>query len=238
MIKRFLFLLILFALTTIAFAEVDSNTQVVTIQKGLAKRAPVNEVAQFGVAGVPIAPSSVTTSSWSKTSYNVGVTESISGTQTSTEYGNGVVHKTVFTMADTEFTFVDDGTNGHVATKLYTFPEGYVQVLGASTNLSCASAGTFGATGTASFGIGTAATADATLATTEVNIVASTSSGAFVASVGTLLGGPVAAPLQVDGHTTAGALYLNLADATDPADDSVLTCSGTITVSWIHHGDN
>lgn len=159
-------------------------------------------------------------------------------TLSAVEWGSGTVHQTVLTLTDTTFTFVDDGTTGHVATKIYDLPEGYIQTLGASTDLACTSAGTFGATGTAVFSIGTTATADSTLDSTDANIIASTSSGAFVASEGTLLGGPVSAPLQIDGHSTAADVYLNLGDASDPSDDSILTCSGTITLTWMGHGDN
>ena len=169
-----------------------------------------------------------------------------------TGYGNGAkngatisaqertspVHQTVLTLASTPMAFTDAGTDGYFATKIYDWPEGYIQVLGASMNLACTSAGTFGATGTASFALGTAATADATLNGSEVTIIASTSTGAFVASAGTMKGGPVAAPLEIDGHTTAADLYLNVADAADPGADSVLTCSGTVTVTWVKHGDN
>jgi hypothetical protein len=170
--------------------------------------------------------------------------------QVYTGYGNGAgttgfvatertspIHQTTLTLTGKTFALTDDGTTGHLGTKIYDWPEGYIQVLGASMDLACTSAGTFGATGTILGSLGSVtAAADATLTSTEANVIASTSSGAFVASAGTIKGGPVAAPVELDGHTTAADLYLNMADAADPGADSVLTCSGTITVTWARHG--
>lgn len=215
--------LVIVAFAVPTFAAVEATTPLVTIQDGYSVRAPATEVV------------TAVSNTGLKSTYGVGA--KAGATLAVTEWGTGQVHQTVLTLTSTPFALADAGTTGFVATKIYDFPEGYVQILGASANLSCTSAGTFGATGTASFSIGSTATLEATLATTEVNMIASTSTEAFVASAGSMKGGPVAAPLQLNGSTTAVDAFLNVVTATDPGDDSVLTCSGPITLTWIHHGD-
>ena len=217
-------------LPAFAASTPSATTPVVVIMDGYAQRITTNALVNAGLGSALTTPT--------LTSYDVGLTPGLGLTQTAVEYGDGVFHKTVLSMVGTTFTFVDDGSTGHISTKIYTFPEGYMQVLGASTNLTCTSAGTFGDTGTAVFSLGTAVTTDSTLSGAEATIVASTSSGAFVDGAGSLLGAPVSAPLEIDGHTTAGSIYLNLGDAADPGSDSVLTCTGTITFNWVNNGDN
>ena len=214
---------LLLLLAVPAWAAVEASTPIVTIQDGYSVRAPASAVV------TAVANTGLTST------YGVGA--KAGATLTATEWGTGQVHQTVLTLASTPFALADAGTTGFVATKIYGFPEGYVQILGASANLACTSAGTFGATGTASFAIGSTATLEATLATTEVNMIASTSTDAFVASAGSMKGGPVAAPLQLDGTTTPVEAFLNIVTATDPGADSVLTCSGPIMITWIQHGD-
>jgi hypothetical protein len=160
---------------------------------------------------------------------------------TATEYGDGAVHKTVLTLVDLDISMVDSGANGgHGSHKIYDFPDGAIQVLGASYNLTTARVSTGLATNAAIVGaIGSTATAtdNATLTTTEADVIASTT-GTLTSGAGTLkkYGSLVAAAF--DGTTTALDLYLNAAvvDAGISATDT-LRVNGTITLMWANLGD-
>lgn len=160
---------------------------------------------------------------------------------TAVEYGNGAVHKTVITLAAASITMTDATTAGNQGSlKVYDFPQGAVQILGASYNLTTL-AGAGGITDTAalvgSLGSTAAGAGDATLTTTEADMIASTT-GTLTAGAGTLqkYGSLVAAAF--DGHATALDAYLNLAvpDAGSSANDTVAV-TGTITIVWANLGD-
>lgn len=156
------------------------------------------------------------------------------------EYGNQILRKTVFTLTAHSVTMTDAGAAGcHGNVQLCDFPVGLVHILGATMSLAT-TAGSGGITDTAAVvqSVGTAAvgTGDATLTTTEADIIPSTA--------GTLSGG-VGAPVGVsttpavfDGHSTAKKAYLNFAvpDAGSSASDT-LAVTGTVTVFWHYLGD-
>lgn len=125
--------------------------------------------------------------------------------------------------------------------KLYDFLAGRVYMIGGTANLSFAWTGEdIAATGSGDFSIGTTATADATLNSTDVNLLESTAMlDPFVAGVGTGTGA-FAAPAAFDGTTTAIDMYLNMiiddADVADGASDTVLV-SGTIHFAYFNLGD-
>lgn len=127
------------------------------------------------------------------------------------------------------------------ASKIYDFPAGRILILGAVADLSFNWAGQdIGATGSGDFSVGSTATADATLSSTDVNIIASSAmTDPFVAGVGAGVGSSAAA-VYLDGTTTAADAYLNIiiddADVSDAASDIVLV-SGTITLYYINLGD-
>jgi hypothetical protein len=159
------------------------------------------------------------------------------------ERGDGVLHQTVFTLVSTSLTITDHTAAGaHGSIKLYDFPAGLIHFLGGSTNLTTL-AGAGGVTDTAalvgSVGSVTTATDNATLTTTEADFIPSTT-GTLTAGAGTLLGKATASQIAVfDGTATAPDAYLNVAipDAGCSANDT-LAVSGTITLTWINHGDN
>lgn len=158
------------------------------------------------------------------------------------ELGDGVMHKTVITMTNLVITMTDAGANGcHGAHKCYDWPEGRVLIHGAHAALAIA-AGAGGITDTAALvcALGSAQVGvdNATLTSTEANVIASTNAtlsggaGAFEAVSGTAL-------VHLDGSSTAADLFLNCAvpDAGSTADDT-LTCNGTITLLWSLLGDD
>lgn len=163
-------------------------------------------------------------------------------TVTATETGNGVLHQTTLTLAATPITMRDTEQGGGV--KLYTFPEGRILVLGAIASIAptttSALATTLHAGVTGNFGVGTVTQANATLATTEQNIVqvtAFTSSATINVAPAVAKGVGVLTPL--DGTTTPIDAYLNLAvaGAGDIDGNATVTVSGTVTLSWINLGD-
>jgi len=160
---------------------------------------------------------------------------------TATEFGGGGGHKTVLTFTNYVLATVDHTTNGAQGSAvIYTFPEGVIQLLGASYNLTIARVGTnIGATAAVVGSIGSAAAAitDATLTSTEADMIASTS-GTLTAGAGSLKSSGSLVATAFDGHTTPITANLNVAipDAGSAGDDS-LTISGTVTLCWADLGD-
>jgi hypothetical protein len=135
----------------------------------------------------------------------------------------------------------DAGAAGcHGGTKIYDFPAGNVIILGATTDLAI-TAGSGGITDTASVvgsvGSAVAGTDNATLTTTEANIVPSTAA-TLTGGVGACDGESTAAAI-LDGTATAVDAYLNFAvpDAGSSASDT-LSVTGTVTIVWVALGDN
>ncbi len=172
------------------------------------------------------------------------------------EKGNGAVHKTVITFDEMEMASTDGSTpatDGAWGTKkLYTFPQGHVNILGAHmvTPLGGLEAVTGGGTGfstTADFeiGVGSVASAQATafgledgtqediIAALDVDLTAKTSDAIESGANGTAA--------TYDGSTTPSTLNLNfrtLDDADHGTVADVLKVSGTLTVLWSVLGDD
>jgi hypothetical protein len=161
---------------------------------------------------------------------------------TAAEHGDGVFHKTVLTINSAVFALTEAGTAGWGTMPLYDFPAGSLSILGVTADITFdASADTtnVAATGSGDFSVGSTATADATLDTTDVDLVPSSPlSDPFVSSVG--LGvGRMATMVTFDGTTTPKEAHLNLIiDAGDQTDDAAgLTLTGTVTIAWLNAGD-
>lgn len=165
------------------------------------------------------------------------------GQVVATEYGNGVVHQTVLTLSALEQSVVN-GTE-YQSTKIYTFPEGRILVLGVTASLSPTTTSTIattlnsGVTGAVS--VGTAAASATTLSSTMVDLLPST---AFVTSTvinepAAAVGAALAASAHFDGHATRKDVYLNSAFATttDVDADATMTWAGNITITWVSLGD-
>jgi len=155
--------------------------------------------------------------------------------------GVGSVVTTVITFTDKDVTMTDAGANGsHGSLKMIDFPEGNIVILGASTDLAIERVGTaLTATSAVVGAVGTTATAtdNATLTTTEANIVPSTVS-TLTAGAGATAGQSTAVAV-IDGTAAAISAYLNFAtpDAGSTGNDA-LTVNGTVTVVWTTSGDN
>ena len=155
---------------------------------------------------------------------------------------NGSVHKTEFKLTATPVAIVDATTAGAGGgLELFDLPEGLVVLLGGSTNLTITRLGTnITATALVVGSLGTtAAAADATLTTTEADLIPSTVA-TLTAGAGTLKAKSVTAGITVlDGTSAAKAVYLNFAmpDASSAGNDSLIV-SGTVTLVWASLGDN
>jgi hypothetical protein len=151
---------------------------------------------------------------------------------------DGFTHKTVFTLTDVAQT-VTNGTE-YQSTKIFSFPAGVVNVLGAVFSLAqkttSAVASTINASSTGAVALGTVAASNVTLDSTMADIVASTAftSSATTNVAGDAVGGHLATAAIFDGHTTAKDLYLNssYATTTDVDGNGTQTWTGTITVIW------
>lgn len=172
----------------------------------------------------------------------VGV--AVGATVSALEYGKGgIVNKTVLTLASTLQAIVD--ATEYQGTKIYTFPEGRILVLGVTASIAqtttSALATTLNASSTGALALGTATASSTTLNSTMADLLPSTAftSSATVNVAGTAVGAALAAAAQFDGTTTAKDVYLNTAFATttDVDGNATQTLSGTITMTWISLGD-
>ena len=188
-------------------------------------------------------------SSGSKNGFMWFLNKKMTPTVDSTLNATGVTkHETVggnkfitLTFTNESVAVVDSGANGgHGALKLVTLPEGNAVVLGASTNLTITRVGTdIVAAAAVVSSIGTTATAtdNATLTTTEANIVPSTAAP-LTTGAGTVKGASTAV-LVSNGATTAVPVFLNFAiPAADIAATDALLVSGTVTLMYAVVGDN
>lgn len=169
-------------------------------------------------------------------------------TVTVAESGDGVVHKTVLTLADTPVSVVSVTTgNGVGGTKVYDFPEGRIAFLGCTASLvvevAAAEQEDFtDGTPEGDIGIGSAAPGDADALGTDATDDDYGTAAAFTMSsfVSAAVPIPSEAIQQFDGSATPKDVYVNvLVDAAD-IDDGVTTevlVSGTITLHWINLGD-
>ena len=162
------------------------------------------------------------------------------------ESGLGIVHKTVITFTNHAIALADEaGVVAYKGSKVYDMPAGAILFLGAITDidLTKSSAGV-NDDWDGDFGVGTTtASNNATLATTEQNIIPTTATPQATAGVTTADGISSATEnAVVDGTSTAVDVYLNF--LVDDADHDVastacnLIVNGTLTLHWINLGDN
>jgi hypothetical protein len=87
------------------------------------------------------------------------------------ECGVGVVRQTVFTLTAAVITITDSLAYANI--QLYDFPAGRINIMGCTSSLSFATTSTIASTlnsgVTVSYGIGTAAASNTTLATTPIS---------------------------------------------------------------------
>lgn len=173
------------------------------------------------------------------------------GSVTAPSSGSIVIKRTNFgPFCQTKLTLnnvpqsVVNGTE-YQGTKLYTFPEGRINVLGVTATLqqktTSALASTLNASSTGAIALGTATASSTTLNGTMADLLPSTAftSSATVNVAGTAVSAALASSAQFDGTSTAKAVYLNTAYATttDVDGNATQTISGTIVITWVDLGD-
>lgn len=155
----------------------------------------------------------------------------------------GIDHQTTLTITNLPITMRDTQQGG--GAKVYSFPIGRIARFGACGQLSMTTksilANTLNTGVTCNWGVGSTTQANATLATTEqdiINVTAWTAGTTIdVANAATNGVGPgVLAAL--DGHTTSIDAFLNLAvaGATDIDADATIWVNGTIVINWSNIG--
>lgn len=179
-------------------------------------------------------------------SLDSGAAPSVAGVQISDSASPGLF-RTVITLTDADVPMVDAaGVVAYGSIKLLDLPAGAVVFMGAVADLDLtkSSAGV-NDTWDGDIGVGTvAASNNATLATTEQNIIPTTATPQAVAGVttGDCLSTSTEAATVIDGTTTPVDVYLNI--LVDDADHDVTTtpcnliANGTITITWGLLGDN
>lgn len=166
-----------------------------------------------------------------------------SGTIALAETQFGPMFQTTLSLDNVGQTVVN-GTE-YQGTKIFTFPEGRILVLGATGTLrqktTSAIASTLNSGVTGAISVGTATASSTTLSGTAADILPST---AFASSTtinvpGTAVNAALSASAQFDGTSAAKSLYLNTAYATttDVDADATQTISGTVKVTWVWLGD-
>lgn len=173
----------------------------------------------------------------------LGSAPTITG-MTCSEGGAHAFRQTTFTFTSCAFALTDAaGVVAYTGKKIYDFPAGNILILGATANLTLgkSSAGV-NADFDGDFSLGTVtASNNATLSSTEQNIIPTTPTPQATAGATTAKGINAAAIAPLDGTGTAVDLYLNfLVDDTDHDVTSTpcnLLVSGTVTVTWVPLGD-
>ena len=153
------------------------------------------------------------------------------------DYSIGAIHKSVITLTALSQAVTDNGSTGSVGTKLITFPEGAVSFLGIACNLTAATTAAWApTTPVASIGTATAA-ADATLTSTEADLIPSTALTIFDGATTFKVLGTAATRPVFDGSTTPKELYLNFACNSDPSTGKTVVWTGFVQVLWAFLGD-
>ncbi|MNC20717.1 hypothetical protein D3C75_686780 [compost metagenome] len=158
------------------------------------------------------------------------------------ETASGAI-RTVLTLKNVTVAMTDATTAGcHGSLKLYDFPACNLLYLGATADLTVSTSGEGGiddaAELVAAVGTSTVGVDNATLTSTEADLIASTAA-TLTAGAGTADGKSLTAGIAVfDGTGTAKDAWLNFAvpDSGSTADDTI-TVSGTITIVWANLGD-
>lgn len=170
------------------------------------------------------------------------------GTITAVEKGNGIYRQTVLTLAAVAVAISDANVGG--GTKIYTFPQGNITILGATAvaltpTTTSAILTTLNGSKTLSAGVGSVQTTtqgSGTLATTEQDVINTCApvSSATINVAGTAANGKLSATtlLRYDGSATPQAIYLNcgVPTNTDIDGDATTTWTGTITIDWMFNG--
>ncbi len=216
---------------TIASATITTltATSITTVNGDLTFSPFGNLVFGPGGGGVIVVEAAITTS--------VGVGLIVTDKCTAVEGGDGVLHQTTltFTLGGTDLNLAD-GDHG-TGIKVYDFPAGSIQILGATCNAVVTSTNAEGGGATFPMALGSAVGADDnTLTSTEADIIPST---AIAGGSAKDFHATLAAPILLSNAGGANLdLYVNAAITAAVATGAVvITVTGTVTITWINVGD-
>jgi len=150
------------------------------------------------------------------------------------------VHTTILTLDETPLTLRN--TEQGAGVKVYDFPLGRIVILDASGSVAMTTTSvildTLNGAKTCNWGIGTTTQANATLATTEQDIlqVEDITSSATINVAGAASAGVGTAMTLLDGSETAIDAFLNVSipTADDIDADATVTLTGEISISWVN----
>lgn len=159
--------------------------------------------------------------------------------------GQGGAYRTVFSFNAMQVAVAD--AQAYASQKIFDFADGKIRIKGGTARMRfavlTARASTINDNAALTWGIGSAAATSATLASSMVNVLASTArtlDGAGTNPSTASTADVVATAFTLDGTVTPADLFLNLAFATgtDIDGDGTLAVTGTITLVWEQWGDN
>jgi hypothetical protein len=165
-----------------------------------------------------------------------GVGAIVANKCTAVEGGDGVIHKTTLTFTSTGDLDMADADHG-TGVKIYDFPAGSIQILGATCNALVTSVNAEGGGATFPMALGSVVGADDNaLTSTEADIVPSTAvAGGSAKDFHATLAAPI---LFANASGNDLDLYLNAAITAAVAEGAVtITVTGTVTITWINLGD-
>lgn len=156
---------------------------------------------------------------------------------------DGLVRRTVIQVQNLPLTLADAGQGAGV--KIYDFPEGRILMLGAVGAMAMITTSVLASTlhggVTCKWGVGSTIQANATLATTEQDLIPVTTlvASATINVTGAQAKASLAAALQLDGTTTPVDAFLNVSipTGTDIDANATVLLTGTIQLTWINLGD-
>ncbi len=165
---------------------------------------------------------------------------------TASEQGNGIVQKTVLSLAAMPITVTD--ALAYASQKVYDFPEGRILILGVTASIQwavttdrAATTGTINDSASLTWALGTVAASNITLSSTMVDLLPKTTKvlAAATTALNTASTAALAASAQFDGTATPKDALLNVGfeTNTDIDNDGILTATGTITITWVALGD-
>lgn len=167
----------------------------------------------------------------------------VSGKATAVEQFDGLTHVTILTLTLTGANDLDlANADGGIGAKVYDFPEGRIQILGSIIDATVVVNNVFEASVNDVFivGAGTVtAAADATLATTEVDLLPAVTLDTVSNTVLSLAWeSALAEEPQFDGTVTPVDAFINVAVAgTSISAALTVAITGTWTITWQNLGD-
>lgn len=170
---------------------------------------------------------------------SVGVGAIVAGKCTAVEGGTGIVHQTTLTFTLTGANDLDlaDGADHGTGIKVYDFPAGSIQILGATCNAIVTSTNAEGGGATFPMALGSVVAADdATLTSTEADIIPSIAvAGGATKDFHATLAAPI---LFANAGGTDLDLFVNAAITNAVSTGAVtIAVTGTVTITWINLGD-